>query len=815
MDLVAVVDQNEQVNVYRFGGQRAFGLHRNIPGCGVVCLCWKFNGQYLAVGWTDGIVQVLSAETGNVLQNFNDVTTSSKRRPKDEDGEATRSITCIGWGLNFIDAEAVKTKTGVSTSKPKRSLQSMLDKLTTDTWDDNETSVATLDDFLERIPDPEKVEIPVDLATQLARIDVTSLLPRLPVLPSLPPTAGQQAVPELFTNQASLDNALHTATDRDLNGLDTLLLCHEDGGVHLILYDSLSLGDVEPPKDWAIGKFKHLQHTSHPFACSHMLLTEIPPANPHQQAKIALIPLSLRFLYSAGSHLHMIESRTAQLETLVRYVSECIRTLHLWWKIDNVVPDKFKGIVNEMLEEKEEPTLVQSMFHLAVTGNCPPTLKEWLVDMLQERGRQRWDERLTEAYSKIIAIAFQSLLPALDRCSIILSNLQGLAQYHEHSPVFNVPVESFTQILQIIRCMRLLTHQLLIHANREFRQFGIFMKWLKHEIDVQATDPNSASAEETAEKDPGVDYAQLLAYVQGPLEESKVDAFLKWGYDVATVGMDGEVAVYDDVKKAVDRFSMGESGSKVELLDLQGHFEGWLNSNKVLVERITSHQRGSSFMNCGIVVEEGEVVARDVRMVFEGLGGKDGVRAKDMTTYCAFVKKGIDNEVHLHRIIHSDVFDSYQAIRSMEAAVLHFDNNISILDTKFIDDSHIMLLAKSSTDLTSHLLILPYRPSPDCDISYTASSTPHSNTYLPKGHAISYSSSIIVSDEMFSSFVQHTFSEEDRFKPLKIEVNGRKERRFVTVVAEDLRYLRVFDLDFREDKFGEALGGEVDEAMGG
>lgn len=44
MDLVAVVNQDEQLNVYRFGGQRAFGLQRRQGSGKVISLCWKFNG---------------------------------------------------------------------------------------------------------------------------------------------------------------------------------------------------------------------------------------------------------------------------------------------------------------------------------------------------------------------------------------------------------------------------------------------------------------------------------------------------------------------------------------------------------------------------------------------------------------------------------------------------------------------------------------------------------------------------------------------------------------------------------------------------
>lgn len=44
MDLIAVVNQAEQLDVYRLNGQRAFGLKQKAPDCKVDAICWKFNG---------------------------------------------------------------------------------------------------------------------------------------------------------------------------------------------------------------------------------------------------------------------------------------------------------------------------------------------------------------------------------------------------------------------------------------------------------------------------------------------------------------------------------------------------------------------------------------------------------------------------------------------------------------------------------------------------------------------------------------------------------------------------------------------------
>jgi hypothetical protein len=69
----------------------------------------------------------------------------------------------------------------------------------------------------------------------------------------------------------------------------------------------------------------------------------------------------------------------------VQYVGECLTALSYHWKHAKELPAKFMDNVNEELAEKNEPNLARSLYHLAATGDCPPTLKEWLVDILAER----------------------------------------------------------------------------------------------------------------------------------------------------------------------------------------------------------------------------------------------------------------------------------------------------------------------------------------------------------------------------------------------------------------------------------------------
>lgn len=168
----------------------------------------------------------------------------------------------------------------------------------------------------------------------------------------------------------------------------------------------------------------------------------------------------------------------------------------------------------------------------------------------------------------------------------------------------------------MIRCLRLLAHVALTYAGEEHRQFEQFSKWLRHEIDIQATDPNSASAQETREKDIGLDYGLLLTYIEGPLENSKLTAFIPNVPVYRTSTGDGPR--YDVVKKALDAFR-DDHEVDTDLLVLNSHFQELQKHCNGLVDRITNWLRSGSSMNYRITLETCAMATWDMRMVDEDL----------------------------------------------------------------------------------------------------------------------------------------------------------------------------------------------------
>jgi len=347
-----------------------------------------------------------------VLQQFRQVTSSASQNDS-EDTSTSRGIDCIGWGLNLSRDRASKLKDSAALNA-----ENNRQAHTTDGWD-RDTREVSVDELLDKIASIQKAYVPDELPDVLARIDVVSLFPRLPLLPLLPAAAyrfGKHPSAELFSNHQSLDAALHGSTENSYNDLDILLLSGQGGTTRLVLYDSLNIGNVEIPSEWQLNKVKCLQHASHPYSYSHMFLAELGSGHGNSpESQLALIPLSLHFMETRGNYLQIISSKTAQLELLLQYLSECLFAMQYHFNHAIELPRRFMSLIKETLEEKNETTtLVQLLYHLAATGDCPPVLKEWLVDEVAERVSTilLWREKMLMIdYSRVIKDGINRLEP--------------------------------------------------------------------------------------------------------------------------------------------------------------------------------------------------------------------------------------------------------------------------------------------------------------------------------------------------------------------------------------------------------------------
>jgi anaphase-promoting complex subunit 4 len=185
---------------------------------------------------------------------------------------------------------------------------------------------------------------------------------------------------------------------KENDAVDVLIIASDDGTLHLryvlgvsvsrpisngkltSIYDCFGIGYFNLR---SIGAFsagcKAWLHSSHPYSSTHSLLAST------NKDELYLVPLDLRFISCSGGYLSLLASKSTQLQNLLRYTSQVQQHMENEWKSSQELPSKFIRNINQTLEEKLDSNLVDTAYHLVVSGNCSNPMKEWLIDELTER----------------------------------------------------------------------------------------------------------------------------------------------------------------------------------------------------------------------------------------------------------------------------------------------------------------------------------------------------------------------------------------------------------------------------------------------
>lgn len=178
----------------------------------------------------------------------------------------------------------------------------------------------------------------------------------------------------------------HSAA-KNTDTVDVLLVGFDNGTVHLRIFDCFEIGSfevrasVKDPTSCQLFK-----HSSHPLSSTHALLASTPPAGDTSRS-LHLITLDLRFITRSGRYLSLLAYKTTQLQNLLRYIGQVQRQIELEWKNAQELPARYMRSINEDLLEKCHCDFVTATYHLVMTGDCFPPLKEFLVDIVGERVR--------------------------------------------------------------------------------------------------------------------------------------------------------------------------------------------------------------------------------------------------------------------------------------------------------------------------------------------------------------------------------------------------------------------------------------------
>ncbi|KAL4893762.1 anaphase-promoting complex, cyclosome, subunit 4-domain-containing protein [Aspergillus ambiguus] len=776
MDLIAVVTKDDDLCVFRLNGQKVFGgsfkgdpyLDEDDGGGEIRGVTWKNNGHLLAVACADNTVRIISSYSGKTVHHYHAYSP--------EDDSIPVNVTCLGWGVNFTDSRAAQ-----------RHLQETSNQI-------------TLDDLLSPDTDPSTAAalFKTDLPRELALLDVENSLPKLSALPA---TGSED---DVFSSRASIDAIFHSASKSTSDAVDVLLVGADNGTVHLRIFDCFEIGSfpvgssVRGAATCAIRR-----HASHPLSSTHALLASTPSA-----AGLSLLTLDLRFITRSGRYLALLAYKTTQLQNLLRYIGQVQKQIELEWKNTQELPMRYMRSVNEDLMEKCHCDFVTAAYHLVVTGDCFEPLREFLVDIVGERGHKRWEKAVSNGYENVRRLAHECLLPALERCEVLLSRLIGLSKFHKLSDVLGLETSDLNAIVETLDCLHLLAHQILIHTNEELCQFGSFSRWLRHEIDLQSAEPMSQTLEELMEKTDLVEYPQTLKYIRGALTQSTLRNFIqqlpmmgqprpppassdKW----APTGHDR--SFYDTFKKLLEHQVQGAGdehpGETPKLNDLTRRLG--LQFEKVFGQIALTQRRGILHRSPLTLHADCDQDVVDVTMRYEDIEGESGcvvyVATRSVQSPCL---------LYVYRVV-LDCENGVSSTRSLAVGAVDLQEG-DVRQVQFVADDTVMVLWASGNKV-SHLLNLRLMATTAYGADATAEAPPlliDFTTVDSSPRETAPAVTPLTVDVWSQGLVKHVFpASGSKGRPLRVDVNGRRGRRAICVLYGDSMRYEVLDLDVEMD----------------
>lgn len=146
-------------------------------------------------------------------------------------------------------------------------------------------------------------------------------------------------------------------------------------------------------------------------------------------------------------------------------------------------------------------------------------------------------------------LVHENMLPALDRCSVILSRFSGIAKFQGDNERLGFSSQQISLIMDTIACLHLVSSRILLQVIEELDLFTSFSAWLRYEIDRLASDTTTSINEELGEKEASIDHGKVLLYLQTYMTTSPLAVFL-------SDDLSGESDDSNHIKEGVPMFEL-------------------------------------------------------------------------------------------------------------------------------------------------------------------------------------------------------------------------------------------------------------------
>lgn len=768
-------DDNLRVEVYRLNSQKVFTISIAKTGecTGISDVTWRDDGVILAIATTDNVIRLVNNFSGKIIHTFSSspdpsnlpvtspvVPLSPKGKRKSNVRTASsRKQHCIPsllhYSTHFTNPEIVRQKLAMKKERSNISLDNLLGL---------NADIETL------------LKLSADLPRELASIDAETFLPKLSTLPP-----NGSAEDDVFSTRTSIDAMFHPAkSSARSTSTDVMTIARDDSYIHLRIFDSFEIGTIDlnqtrkMPPGCRFGQIINI--VTHPFVEKIFCIVEEEDdgsaarhtrshdATGTQHTPLHLLSLDLRFLQQSKLTLPVLATKATQLYNLTRYLQQIDVQLAREVKTAFDLPQRFIQNLEEDLKEQdgEGSTFRVAAYHVLLTGEVHGKFKEWLVEQLGDRGIKRWEKAVSECLDLVRRLVCENWIPTVERAGIVVTRIGALAIADQ---AFGIDKQIVEVLRDTVDIMGIIGEDLLKEVSAEFTGFNAFIRWMKREVEMAGLEDTSEKLDEVRENSDHSEVRKVMQYISERLSNTSVKTYIRDdSAELTTLVGDKDSGLYQSYKR---RRLSGREGSPPSMKSLTTELS---THCRKLFQQVASHLRENVFvqhvqhlthdhLNHTWSSIDGEII--NSRIIWDRDHPVIHTIGKHAST---------TNKLAWTRLSLTD--------NTITGVDIDLEQDQNVLDIKFVDDDEVVVLVGTSKSIK----ILAIR---------------------------------LLGDNKFDLYIKHSFDDPRNdfikagLKPWKLEVNGRKGRRTLTVLDEQGRGYAVYDLDSTDSDSEDEKNGNI------
>lgn len=758
-------DEEElNVDVYRLNGQKVFTTTIEVDSAdtGITDVAWREDGIILAITTSDNRIRLVDTFSGKAVHTFSSVARQSPQDLRQNSDLKNDASLSGGKRKSLIEERGPRKRQCTPMFMHYSTHLSNPDTTRTRLAAIHEENGRVLDDLLSLHADlDDLLKLEADLPKELANLDVEQYLPKLATLP-----ASGVSEDAVFSTRLSIDSLLHAGKQNTRSsGTDIVTIARNDANIHVRIFDSFEIGDVDLnaalnlPTDCVLGDARSI--ITHPFSPKVYALAEEQLDNSSTRSRKAaksgaasvgrlhLLSLDLRFLQQSALGLPILATKATQLHNLIRYLRQIEQQLSREVKSAFDLPSRFVRTLEEDLKEQdgEGSTFQTSAYHALLVGEVTGKFKEWLVDVLGDRGVKRWEKAVAECLDNVRRLMNESWLPAVERAGVVVSRLSGLSA----SDTFRIDKTILEGLRNTVDVMAIVGEDLVREVNVEIAGFAAFITWLKREVEAASLEDTSEKLEELRENSDHSEVRKVLKYISQRLQDTAVKKYIhdEHGLDGASGDTADDLDFYKEFCEA--RKTTKKQSSQPTMKLLVGRLRGQCDR----LFRQVAQQLQENVVVEHICILDGRWSTKilDCRIVYQGEHAVLNVFA-------------VDSESRGALWIAQRPLDQAKATTKTTRIVLEHAGEI--LDIKCADDEMALALVQVTKAIKVLSIRLQVGLEPEVNLRHEFGGVHDNFTKLG-------------------------------LSPWRMDVNGRKGRRTMTILDKQGRGYGVFDLDSATD----------------